>query len=403
MEQVIFSNTTVGAANSGTQYIHPWSSQAAVWTSTQSTFKTKMFNYHQTAKIRNFTIEVGTAPGAGKNWAFEIWKNNATTGLSVTIADANTSGSNGTVEVNFDVNDYIQLRSVPTGTPTAHLYVSWSFVLETNGNFYYWFGANNNGVPSGSTGYNWPVAYNNVPVATTEAARRFGIPHSCTLTDGYLTLDASPGASRTRLFSIYKNGVEEASTRMSFTGTDTAKQFNNASVSLTTSDYLTLPSVPTGTPAAATMQSQLVFKPAVEGESSVVLSPITLSTTAVTYVRPFYPYTTGSTTTEYTSIVPINTDIVIYNFYVTISAAPGTGGSGKTRTFNIRKNTANANNSVLISETATSGSDTASIDKLTANDYLSIATTPANTPAAANSRMAFVCFMLPKTRFLISD
>ena len=75
--------------------------------------------FAQTLAIKDFYIQVSTAPGAGKSWAFAVMKNGSPTAVTVTISDTDTIGSDLSNEVRFADDDWISLRAIPSGTPAA--------------------------------------------------------------------------------------------------------------------------------------------------------------------------------------------------------------------------------------------------------------------------------------------
>lgn len=78
--------------------------------------------------VKKFYVYLVTAPGAGKSWDFDLLDNTTETGVRVTIADANTSGSDLVNTYEFANYDMIQIKSEPTGTPSLTGKMAWSYV-----------------------------------------------------------------------------------------------------------------------------------------------------------------------------------------------------------------------------------------------------------------------------------
>lgn len=68
--------------------------------------------------VTKMVAGISVAPGAGKSWQFDLRKNIANGGLSVTLSDAETY-EEATGSVSFTQSNSIATRALPTGTPTA--------------------------------------------------------------------------------------------------------------------------------------------------------------------------------------------------------------------------------------------------------------------------------------------
>jgi hypothetical protein len=397
MFQVIPSSTTVVPNATTVGYIHPWSTEGAPWIGNQTLPRTQWTVEYGNIKISNLTVQVDVAPGAaasGKKWEFELWKNNASTGLIVTILETGTISYNSTVVVSGTSTDYFQLKCTPTGTPTTPTLTQWSFVMETDGDYYMWAGASNNGTSTTLTSYPYPWGFNNTTVSTTEATGRNTIAHSCKVIGFFARVTAAPGVGKSRLYSLYVNGVEDVTTRANIADGATSAGNSGLSVSLSQNDYINVTTVPTGTPAATDSRTVIVFRPTNAGESTLPSSPQSMSNSATIYWGVVRSYTsTSATEAPVLGIVPVNTQFWLKNYSVTLVTNPGAGGSGKKRDFRWRKNSGNASNLITISETATVGNDNASIDSFSYGDTFSIQEIPTSLPTSSGGRAACVMFM----------
>lgn len=121
-------------------------------------------------------------------------------------------------------------------------------------------------------------------------------------------------------------------------------------------------------------------------KSLILSQTVTLPTGAVQYFPPGYSATT-STATEGDVPTVCSTAGTIDSLYVKLSGAPGTGGSGKSYTFTLRKNGVDTALTCTITDTATTGNDTGHSVSFAAGDILTIGVTPANTPTARNASL----------------
>lgn len=127
-----YSSITCGCSNSPSTTVTNYQTltgAAGGWDATEAN-KQHVMN---ACLIKKLKILLGTAPGVGKSWRFNVKVNGATVGLEVIISDANTTG-----EVNLDVpitaGDIVAFESVPTGTPTSTGRFEWAIsTFQLNG------------------------------------------------------------------------------------------------------------------------------------------------------------------------------------------------------------------------------------------------------------------------------
>lgn len=76
--------------------------------------------------IQRLHVDLVSAPGTGTSYAFTLRKNAADTALTCTIADSATAGSDNTHTVSVVDGDSLDIKVVPTSTPSAtpaHVYI----------------------------------------------------------------------------------------------------------------------------------------------------------------------------------------------------------------------------------------------------------------------------------------
>lgn len=115
---------------------------------------------------------------------------------------------------------------------------------------------------------------------------------------------------------------------------------------------------------------------------SLILTETTaLPTAAAQYLPPGY-ISTAPTATEGDVPTVCSTGGTIDSLRVKLSGAPGTGGSGKSYTFTLRKNGVDTALTCTITDTATTGSDTTHSVSFSAGDIITLGITPASTPTS---------------------
>jgi len=283
---------------------------------------------------------------------------------------------------------YITIKQVISGgTATAAGSFRFSSMLETPNNILTMGFSNGNGASNSARTWCFPMGqYNLAWLGTEGTGDRMYLPGAYTLKSIYALVNAATGAGKKWTFSFYQNAADVAATRFDLGGAGvTSANIQNLSVAGVATDHFEFSALPTGTPTSfsqITITTEWV--PAVAGESIMSAAPITVSGSATTFFQTIHPGIVGSTAAETTMryILPPNTEFFCKDYRV-VCTAPGAGGSGKTRTFTLRKNSGAGNNSILVSETATTGTDLTHQDKFVGLDYISNQCAVASTPASA--------------------
>lgn len=156
------------------------------------------YTYHPVpipGTMKNLYVEVPTAPGAGKSVDFTLQKNGVNTGLSVNIADANTTG-NDTDAISLVQGDYINLIMVKNGNPaTSTARWGFTFVSENDTDSMLLFGSSSTlSQTSGDTYYNQLAATG--AMSTTETTWDC-IMHDCIISRFFIKMYLSPGVAGT--------------------------------------------------------------------------------------------------------------------------------------------------------------------------------------------------------------
>lgn len=205
--------------------------------------------------IDKLYVNLSTAPTAGNSYAVEVFKNGSATGVTCTISDTATTGSDLTNTVSVSQGDLITVKQTPTGTPAAMaLRAGVRFTPTTNGESM--LGCFFSTVPtanvdrfiavSGSSGdvSDETLVYNLAPVAFT--AKKMA-----------LSLGTGPGGgTRTRSVWLRQGTGSQSDTSLTCTCTDTATTANDNSntVSVAADDLI---DIRTNSSASATSPSNM--------------------------------------------------------------------------------------------------------------------------------------------------
>jgi hypothetical protein len=111
-------------AAGGTRFANPFGT-----TVTPVAAYSKLYTYThcRATTIKNLYVKLDAAPGTGNTVVVTIYKNNTTTGITVTISNAATTGSDTTNTVNTAAGDDITMKIDATGTSVGTTLVSYGF------------------------------------------------------------------------------------------------------------------------------------------------------------------------------------------------------------------------------------------------------------------------------------
>jgi hypothetical protein len=327
-----------------------------------------------TGDFRNLVVSVATAPGAGKSWTYTLHKNGASTLLTVTIADAATSGSDTSNTITVTAGDTVTLVRTSSGLPTGSISdISLEFNGETAGESGYGGGLPHS-LNTTSAAYNTPFG------ASTWTTAGATIRHNLVPTAGNLTalradVNVAPGAGKSWTFAYVLNDVVQdgagATTDTRATISDAATSGSwTGTLAVSAGDRVRVECTPAGTPAAARAGLAVKFVATADGESIVSGGVVdALPQTGTEYNLPPLADTWNATETDRDVVCGVSL-FDLTKLYIRVTAAPG---SGDTWTFNTRKNTANSGPSVVISGAQTTGNDTSSTATMTNGDRWSLA------------------------------
>ena len=252
MKQLSGCGSATSMTNTATRYQGVFSANNhGVWNSTEANIRAVC---PAAGTLRNFKVNLATAPGTGKSWTFTIRKNGVDTGLTLTISDTNTTSKDTTHSVSVAAGDLIIMSVVPSGTPTAAANAQWTVEFEGN--------TSSQNIIAGGTSSGTPSATNingTCPACgddiiditgglTNELTFACLIPHATTIKALYIDLRTAPGSGKSWKFHLRKNGSKEATSEVTISNTATTGNVTGLSISLAAGDYITIAWEGVGTP-----------------------------------------------------------------------------------------------------------------------------------------------------------
>lgn len=329
--------------------------------------------------LTSFRVVLDTAPGAGTDYTFTVFKNGLTTGISITISGTNTSGSDNSV-LSISAGDIVEYQVVPTGTPTAAKYRS-SVIYQNNSDNESIVATSR--VSNLSNSANRRVGLLETSARTTDVEAEYHniMPMAGTLKNLYVELSSAPGSSRSWDITVIKNGTATSLTvNISGSGVVTGSDLVNT-VSFVAGDTLSILITPNNTPTFGTsMQIGAVIAATNNGDYVVGLgaSNIGFSASSTTYIAISSNGDRSFTEGEKEQLAQGVGKIKRCD--IKLDRAPG---SGTDFTFTLMKNGSDVSGfNGTIADTSTTVTITQ--DEVMADDDLyQIKVVPTNTPASA--------------------
>lgn len=320
--------------------------------------------------LQNFRIMLSSSsPTVTANCT---WKN-ITQGITVTMVPTgnNVIDSDDTHAISVNAGNVMRFTP-PVTTPTGKFTWAADFVATTS-NQSFLLGATLTQI-GGRTVYLYPFGQSywalkpNDSTVVTEAQQRFYCTTNGTIKAFYIFC----AGIDTNTFSIYKNGSEEASTVVSGVGN---LSVTGLSISFVIGDSLSIKIIMGGGNSVPSSYS-IRYDPIVDHEQMIGGKQDADLNNNVGVLE--YAQLAGSNwqdgnfnateSNRQIKMLGIPTT-TLKNFTVDLDSAPG---SGESREFRVRKNTANGNEVVTISGTSTNGSDLTNTETLTNGDLLDI-------------------------------
>lgn len=339
-----------------------------------------------------FFVQIDTAPGVGKSYTFEIYKNSASTGASVVISDNATQSSVLSTSISFNAGDDIVIQITPSGTPTviSSLYMRTVFSANTSMLF---CGTSTSISTAVSTAATLGAFSLGGITSTTETAVGLVVPPDCggTLDKLYVLLNGSPGASKSYTYTIYKNGSPTSLT-CTVSGTNTTANDTSNSVTIAAGDRITVYVTPSGTPTARGIKCSVQFTPTKPGITMWAYTSTNYPSNFTTQYDQILGTGFGSWGTEATR----NNLLPRYLLHSMACYAPTAPGSGASFAFTLRNNNASSNISMVLSDTNNYASGVGGMVVETGNKC-AIQSVPSNVPAIGGTLCLAFSFLIPNT------
>jgi hypothetical protein len=363
--------------NTGTCYAAPVS--GAAWSSSLASAQMPM---PVSGVISDFYVYGTAGPGgSGEEWDFSLNINGSAVGPNVALVEnIFTRVSDSSNPVSVSAGDLICIQADPVNTPT-NATVKIGFTVTTADGSIPMFAV----LTAGATmpAYMQPDAARGAGSIT---AMEVIIPSVAggSLTAIYANLESAPGASTSRTFTVYSNGVSQ-SLAATVANTSTASS-GTGSVSYAQGDRLAVGVTASGTPAFSACLVSLKWQPTTFAEVPLFATWNQGAVSAGTIYTGVSAYTRlDKETVESTAYGVIPTSLSVTGMYATVDTSPGTA---KSRAFKLRKGTLPATPSdqaatVTISGSSVVGSYSGSVS-VTAGDVLDVSETPSGTPASVN-------------------
>ena len=347
--------------------------------------------------IRNLRVELNDSPGAGKSYAFTLYRRVgvgawAATALTCTIAGTAVSAADTVNEVTVAAGDVIALECVPTGTPTTR-YARWTMQFEGDTAsesllLITIYASNAENRYTGVMGHLYGGT-------STEADMRQVCPTSGKIKNLYAQMEVDPGTSPDAYrFTLRVNGVSSALTCTitadDLTGNDAAHE-----VTVAAGDALTLFIEPLNTPSASSYTALgMTFVADTDGESLIMGGSSDSVPSAGTEYNLLTPGAVNllwvATESERYQLAQ---ECTFKKLYMLLSAAPG---SGKSWTFTVRQNGASPGSGlvVVIADDATTGNDTANTIAIADGDEVDLMVVPGGSPGTlTDAYWGLVCYI----------
>ena len=324
------------------------------------------------ATIERLHVALSVAPGGGTSFTFTLIVNDIATALSVTISDADTTGSDTSHTVTVTAGDNVCLRCIPAGVPGGISAARWSVILDVAESLVLGAascaGNNENAFISGGDG-----------TATAGGGTSFQqpVPTSGVFKKLYVELDVDPGATPVTK-TLFVNGIASALTVTintgSLSGSDTTHE-----VAVVAGDIVLMVNTIAGAPVATASSWGMVFASAIVNESLIMGGSRAQPSTVVSHYLGLQNGIPGNAWGGEVGVIQPGQAAILKKFYVRLLIAPG---AGKSYTFDVRVNGVNSGIQVVISGADLTGNDTINTFTVADFDDLAVMSTPAGAPAA---------------------
>lgn len=122
-ESIVLGGSNQVLSNSATIYNYLQVYPSEAWSETEATKR----QLAQFCTLKKLYVLLDGTPGAGKNYTFTLRVASSDSNVVAVIADANKAGNSGALTDSVILDQYVDLKCAPTGTPTVRD-AYWGFV-----------------------------------------------------------------------------------------------------------------------------------------------------------------------------------------------------------------------------------------------------------------------------------
>ena len=338
--------------------------------------------------VRELHVKVDTAPGAGKSYTIALSQELSATALTCQISDSNTTCNDTSNSISVTAGERLSIKITPSGTPAAaRMAFNLEFLPTTEGETVL-MGSSSGSLLTG-TRYLPLLGANNG--GTSEGVRHIVMPAAGTLKKLYVRLSATPGTDNARTFTLRKNAADVSGISIAYGATDSGTLSDTDTITVAAGDLISLSSLETGTPAAASIGYGIVFVPDTTGDFIIPTNNNgNISASAARYVGlSEFSTVTAPSATE-TEVQTLGwSDFIIKAAYVKLSFAPG---ASKSITTVLRENAADPSVPFTVAISGSSATTGSASGSFTPTDGALYATsiTPSGTPTVGGAAVSYL-------------
>lgn len=359
-----------------------------IWSATES----NVYQVMPTAgEIYSLRIRLSAAVAGGTTLTFTIMKNSVAQALTVTIIAGQSTGSDLSHSVSFVAGDIVSIRSTVTGVPGAPI-AQWSTLWCPTIYGESIMLTNDTAVIADPT-YN-ALQGNGGVGTTTELHWQAPMPTAGTFKKMVVRLSADAGVSPDAYNFMLRYNTANTTLNATLVADNVTGSDVVNTVAVVAGGLVDLLITPISTPAVApTCAIGLVFTSTTAGESVVLgggnrgfsVAAIRYNTLQGSIALAGFTWdATESNRYQETHVTTVS------KLYLNLGAAPDNGAGVQSYTFDIRHAGASTGVQVVVSEVATTGSDTVNTYFMSDGAVVDMMCTPANTPTASYGSWGFV-------------
>lgn len=332
-------------------------------------------------QLTNMTLYCANAPGRGQSVTYTVRKNGVDTGLTITLSDTTSGGTNNTV-VSFAAGDTVSVSATATSVALGTS-VDMNFLGTAASQVTLVTGATASNPSNAAVNYALPTSGVNNWNAN-EGSHKAPWAAAGTLANFYVRASVAPGGVAQYVYTVRKNGVDTGMT-VTMSGVNTLVSDTTHTVAVVAGDLISISATPTGTPSSPPSVSiSFTFTPTTTGDCAFVAaysSSFSGSTSVACYGPPLGAgYSLTAFGTEVNLLI-YHYPCILKSLYASISAAPG---GTATLAYALRKNRIDTPLAFTLGSGATTGNATGGAIYVSEGDTVTLGQTPTNTPASSD-------------------